>query len=483
MCVNRGICPYKTALEVSSSADVLVCDYNYLFSKDISEKALEKIETGLEEIIVIVDEAHNLPERIRSNLSNELRMSTITGAAKGIRSINRELYENLLDLERIFKKLTMNANAARNKREETNVDREFLVEEIEKVLRRRIEARDYDDFVNSLKNTAEEIESTGGGKYKNEIVQRQRNVLSMANFLEAWKTEEECLRIFRHKETPMLYFKLLDPSIISKPIFIKAHSTIMMSGTLCPPEMYADVLGAAPDRIHGKEIVLKEYKSPFPKENRLILVTKDLTTKYSRRSEEMYMKIAMKICEVVKYVKGGMAVFFPSYELLERIARYFPAEIRENAIVEKREMKKEEKNELYEILRSEECILLGVQGGSLSEGIDYESNALKAIIVVGLPLSPPTLEVKDIEGYYVRKYGDKKGKLYGYVFPAITKVLQAAGRGIRNEKDRCLIVLMDYRFAQIPYKRCFPRDYDMIFTDRAEEFCYKFFNSIPIPQS
>ncbi|MCK4475943.1 MAG: hypothetical protein KAU16_04375, partial [Methanophagales archaeon] len=141
------------------------------------------------------------------------------------------------------------------------------------------------------------------------------------------------------------------------------------------------------------------------------------------------------------------------------------------------EMKKEEKNRLYEMLRDDnEGILLAVQGGSFSEGMDYESNTLKAIIVVGLPLSPPTLEVKTIEGYYAGKYGAEKGRLYGYLYPAITKVLQASGRGIRSEHDRCIIILMDYRFEKYPYKNCFPSDYDVTFTDRAEEYCKIFFS-------
>jgi len=512
-CTSRGVCPYKAALEVSETADVLVCDYNYLFSRDIAEAVLEKIEKGLEDIIVIVDEAHNLPDRIRNNLSSELRMSTVTEAARDLRHTNREMYGNLMELERIFTKLAM--EASKNKKEEMNVAKDFLVEEMEKVLRRRIEAMSYDEFVSSLRNIAEDFEISEGSrtvndteyrlsteerellqslkkkrptqgltetvgktKYKDEIV--QRNVLSVADFLDGWKTKEKCFRIFSlsRKENPTLYFKLLDPSVVSEPIFARAHSTIMMSGTLCPTEMYADILGAASDRIKGKEIALREYKSPFPEENRLIVVTKELTTKYTKRGEEMYKKVAVKIGEVAKYVRGGMAVFFPSYALLKSISAHLPPEVRRRALVERREMKKEEKNRLYELLRDDnEGILLAVQGGSFSEGMDYESNTLKAIIVVGLPLSPPTLEVKTIEGYYAGKYGAEKGRLYGYLYPAITKVLQAAGRGIRSEQDRCIIILMDYRFEKYPYKNCFPSDYDVTFTDRAEEYCRIFFQN------
>lgn len=471
-CASRGVCPYKAALEVAESADVLVCDYNYLFSTDVAEAVLEKLKRSLDDLIVIVDEAHNLPDRIRNNLSSELRMSTVTGAARGLRHTNREVHGNLMELERIFTKLAM--EASKNKRVEINVATDFLVEEMEKVLRRRIEAMSYDEFVNSLREIAKDFQTSGGSK--DETV--QRNVLSVADFLDGWGTREKCLRIFSlsQKDNPTLLFKLLDPSVISEPIFARAHSTIMMSGTLCPTAMYADVLGASPDRLKGKETILREYKSPFPAENRLIVVTKELTTKYAKRGEEMYRKVAVKIGEVAKYVGGGMAVFFPSYALLKNIAAYLPLEVKRRAIVERRGMKKEEKNRLYEMLRADnEGILLAVQGGSLSEGMDYESNTLKAIIVVGLPLSPPTLEVKTIEGYYAGKYGAEKGRLYGYYYPAITKVLQAAGRGIRSEHDRCIIVLMDYRFAKYPYKNCLPPDYNVTFTDSAEEYCRKFF--------
>ena len=480
-CTKRGVCPYKVALEAAGSADVLVCDYNYLFSTDITERVLEKIEKGLEDIIVIVDEAHNLPDRIRSNLSSELRMNTVTGVARDLRRRDREMQGNLMGLESIFKKLAM--GASKENKDEMKVDRDFLVDEMAKVLGRgRIEAMSYDDFVNSLRGIAEDLETSGSRttddvRYKNEML--QRDILSVADFLDGWSTRENCVRIFSltQKDYPRLYFKLLDPSVISEPIFAKAHSTILMSGTLCPTEMYADVLGASPARIKGKEIVLHEYQSPFPSENRMIVVTKALTTKYTKRGEEMYRQMAGKIGEVAKYVKGGMAVFFPSYALLKSVAAYLPDALRGRVMIERREMGKAEKNSLYEMLRDDtDGILLAVQGGSFSEGMDYESNTLKAIIVVGLPLSPPTLEVKMIEGYYVRKYGAEIGRNYGYLYPAITKVLQAAGRGIRSEQDRCIIVLMDYRFAQYPYKKCLPSDFNETYTSRSEEYCKTFFS-------
>ena len=479
-CKTRRVCPYKAALEVGKTADVIVCDYNHLFSRDIAAKVLEKIEKGLDELIVIVDEAHNLPDRIRNNLSSELRLKTISETARGIRNIDREMYNNLIEMEMILKKLV--TNAARAKRAEITVDRDFLIGELEKMLRRRIEVMSYNEFVNAIRSRAEAIQESvstststdGESGREREIL--QSNLVSISDFLDAWTTEEKCLRILSINDNPTLSLKLLDPSVLSEPVFRGAHATVMMSGTLYPVEMYADVLGAA--RINGREIALREYKSPFPRENRLIAVTKGLTTKYTRRGEAMYRRIGEKIEGIAENVRGGMAVFFPSYALLKAILAYLSPQVRRRVMVERREMGKVERNRLYEQLRDEESrILFAVQGGSFSEGMDYESNILKAIIVVGLPLSPPTLEVKATQGYYTGKYGAEKGRLYGYLYPAITKVLQAAGRGIRSEHDRCIIILMDYRFAQFPYKRCLPPDFDMIFTDRVEDLCKSFFNS------
>jgi len=473
-CATRGVCPHKTALEVAEEADVVVCDYNYLFAPDIAERILERIETRLDDLIVIVDEAHNLSDRIRNNLSNTLRMSTVRSAARAIRYLDREMHGNLVELENIFTKLVRRASA--NNEMEIAVERDFLEEEMEKVLRRRIDTINYDEFVERLQSFVEDFENKK--EKENELEEVQQNIFTVAEFLDKWRTSERCVRIFSlaQRDNPVLYFKLLDPSVISEQKFARAHSTILMSGTLCPTSMYADLLGVTQDRIKGKEIDMREYKSPFPEENRKIVVTEELTTKYTERGEEMYRRVAVKIGEVARYVIGSMAVFFPSYALLNSISAYLPRDVSRRAMVERQKMSKREKNRLYELLRDTDGgILLAVQGGSLSEGIDYESNTLKAIIVVGLPLSPPTLEIKTIERYYAGKYGSAKGRLYGYLYPAITKVLQAAGRGIRSEQDRCIIILMDYRFAQYPYKNCLPPDYEVTVTGSAEVDCKKFF--------
>jgi len=137
----------------------------------------------------------------------------------------------------------------------------------------------------------------------------------------------------------------------------------------------------------------------------------------------------------------GTWLFFPSYELLEEAhSRFFAFHVGKKILVERPEWTKAQRDGAIEALRVARAeggaVLFAVQGGSLSEGVDYEGNVLTAVIVVGLPLSPPNVEVEALKEYYCRKFGFAKGYDYAYVFPAVNKVLQAAGRAIRSERDR-----------------------------------------------
>jgi DNA excision repair protein ERCC-2 len=106
------------------------------------------------------------------------------------------------------------------------------------------------------------------------------------------------------------------------------------------------------------------------------------------------------------------------------------------------------------------ALLLGVMGGSFSEGIDFFDGILGAVVVVGLPLAPPSKEVDVLIAYFERKYGHGAGEVYAYLNPAITRVLQAAGRLIRREEDRGVVVLMDERLEQLRYQRLLPPEFE-----------------------
>src|SRR5213076_857702 len=216
----------------------------------------------------------------------------------------------------------------------------------------------------------------------------------VAEFLVRWRDQDEgILRLVVPGTEGKFAFRLLDPSVLSRAIFDGVHASILMSGTLFPAEMYADLLGISAGRR-----VLRTYASPFPRENRLLLVSPNVTTLFVKRGREMHDAIAREIGGISYVVPGNVAALFPSYELL----------------VERPEWSKTQRDGALEALRlaraeSGGAMLLGVQGGSLSEGVDYQDNLLAAVIVVGLPLSPPSVEGEALRDYYARKFGFAKG--------------------------------------------------------------------------
>jgi len=298
---------------------------------------------------------------------------------------------------------------------------------------------------------------------------------SLSAFLESWAQEDlGYARIFHKDKNPYLTYKCLDPSVSSREVFEASHSAILMSGTLLPLGMYSQVLGLGKTRV-----VEKEYKSPFPRENRLSIIVPGVTTKYRERSEDMYQRYAKILAQILSEVPGNAAVFFPSYNILGSVAKHLPAcGIRKEVLVEKQDMNKDDRIQLYrhlvDLMDGRGGVLLGVQAGSLSEGVDYANNMLDAVIIVGLPLEAPNLETKALIEYY--DFVFERGWDYGYIYPAMNRVLQAAGRCIRSETDKGAIILMDERFKWRNYSKCFPFDMNFIVTDKPDIYLHKFFN-------
>ncbi len=463
ICENSGICPHRAAMDMGKYADIIVCDYNYIFS-DMLKTMLDRFEIHLDEIIIIVDEAHNLPDRIRQHLSSHLTPFTIKEALREVRRHDRSLERHLQALSSLFENLTREVPM----NDEQNIEKGLVVGKIENppmdILGTQ---KTFDDVIEGLAHVGNEDVKKGSDRSL---------ALELADFLKGWNNEyESCLRIFQNHESPRLLYKVLDPSVLSSEVFANVHSSILMSGTLYPPKMYGDILGISESRT-----ILKEYTSPFPKENRPVIVTKGLTTAYTKRGPEMYKNFADTIVGITKLVKGNLAVFFPSYKLMSDISRLMQNNIEKRIITEDRNMDKQDKDKIHDLLirsrKNKGAIILGVMGGSLSEGIDYEGNVLESVIVVGLPLAPPSLETNALKKFYVIKFDEEKGQYYGYINPAMNKVAQAMGRCIRSESDRAVVILMDDRFSWDKYNRCFPRDMEMVFTSTAEILVSRFFS-------
>jgi len=442
---NAGVCPHKIALEAAAHADIVICDYNYIFS-DISETVLNAMDLTLDDIILIVDEAHNLPDRIRSHLSQDLTMNRLDEALSEVRGKAQLMYF-LKHIRTIVGEMLKGAE----KGSEMLIDHRPFMDRIEGILKQTLDDNwDLDSFIEELFEIGEK-RIVDGAPYS--------AAMEVGAFLDGFRqTHPGMIRVLSDQDVRKLYFRLLDPSVISGPIFDQINGSVLMSGTLHPARMYADLLGIPKSRA-----LFASYSSPFPQENRPIYIVPDVTTRYKRRSPEMYEKIALYVKTAASLIPGNIAVFFPSYQILGDVR--YPLErmnLAKRILVEERQSSKREKEKIIEQLAQLKIfrggVLLAVMGGSLSEGIDYKDNLLDCVCVVGLPLAPPTLEQKQVVAYYNKKFGMGKGDEYGYLSPALNRVLQAMGRCIRSETDRAVVLLMDDRFQEQRYRKFLPYD-------------------------
>ena len=312
-----------------------------------------------------------------------------------------------------------------------------------------IKSKSYDDIIAELFFIGEDIREK----------QKMSYVLGVAKFLEAWLGSDIGYGRILTKEMDKklkvtLSYRCLDPSLAAKEVIERTHSAILMSGTLTPTSMYGDILGFT-------NAVEKEYKSPFPKKNRLNLIIPKTTTKFAERSHRQYGEIAGICADIVNLVNGNSAIFFPSYDLMLNVNESLSKFSKKPIFIEKQSHGKREKEELlsaFKGYKDKGAVLLGTSTGSFGEGIDMPG-VLKTVIIVGLPLNKPDVEAKLLIEYYDDKFG--RGFEYGYVLPAITKCLQNAGRCIRSETDKGAIIFLDERYAWRNYYSCFPEEWDM----------------------
>ncbi|MED5271288.1 MAG: ATP-dependent DNA helicase [Candidatus Thermoplasmatota archaeon] len=470
---NRVLCPWKVLRNAAKSADIIVCDYNHLFIDTVRESSLPALGANLEDSIIIVDEAHNLPSRIRTGLERRLTTRILQHARFELEEFIDEMGgENAHDswkwgintFKKFEKVMNNKFNEWRSKVDSGKNEMRINTSEFLKITLDCVISNEWDD-------SPEAALSRLSGMLKNVTVEQDDSLNSNEKELNCWRISAlfETIIRFQNKKGLVLVFNnehsgrlsshLLDPSEISKPIFSKSAGSILMSGTLYPPKMYSDILGLSALR----EVTCKEYTSPFESHNKPISIATDVTTRFKQRGAENTRKICEHIYAVAKETPGHIAVFAPSYRQLDE---FIDTEGWPNRIVikETSEWKKSEVDQIIPDLEKykksgQKVILAGVFGGKLSEGIDYKNNILEAVICIGIPVAPPSVFSDALREFLETKFGRNKGWLYGSIQPAVNSVIQAMGRPIRSSDDRAFIVLLDSRHLDHTYRGCHPSNF------------------------
>lgn len=450
------ICPYELTAHHAMQAQIIIADYFHVLSPHIQDALFKKIEKEIGNTVIIFDEAHNIPDRVRDLLTVTTSTQNVEYAAREARTLGYEEFALVIEnIGKIIEELGHNIPMQTH---------ESLIKKIDLVNKIK-ELQDYDQLTSDLQAIGDQV-----------LEQKRRSsAFSLGKFLESWNGPDEAFtrviqRSFTKKGKPniQITYRCLDPSLIIKPLADQTQ-LIFMSGTLAPTSTFKDILGITAET--------KELTDPFPPENKLALIVPEITTKFTHRDEAMFKRIAGYSASLANAIPGNSVVFFPSYQLRDTIMPYFSKLCEKTTFLEQQNTSKLEREELIEKFKSYKnkgACLLAVSNASYGEGIDLPGDYLKGVIIVGLPLAKPDIETQELIRYYDYRFG--KGWDYGYVFPALTKILQNAGRCIRSDTDRGVIIFLDDRYNMPQYKKFFPKEWNIEVKEDPVKAVKEFFN-------
>ena len=425
------VCPFEMSLDVTLWADAIICDYNYVFDPNVYLRRFFQNEKK-NDYIFLIDEAHNLVERAREMYSAVLYKDSFLQVKRLVKDKNHNLTKRL-DY--------CNKELLSYKRE---CDEFEVVDDIE-------------GFVMGLMRLMTEYETFLS---ENVIIEGKDEILNLylevRHFLNMYEVIDDDYCIYTDYDQNQgfrIKLQCMDPSRMLYKCLVKAKSTMFFSATLLPIQYYKEQLG-------GKEEDYAVYApTSFSSDNRLIMIGNDVSTKYTRRNEKEYRKIAEYIKRFTDAKVGNYMVFFPSYQMLSQIA-----EIAENMIdgiaIQSSNMTEEDREQfLEEFVIDPKASRIGfcVMGGIFSEGIDLKSNRLIGAIIVGTGLPMVCNERELFRGYFDEK--NRMGFEYAYLYQGMNKVLQSAGRVIRTNDDRGAILLLDDRFTKKQHTNLFPMEW------------------------
>ena len=441
------VCPYEVELAYSELCDFIICDFNYLFDPVVY---IRRFFTEGGKFAFLIDEAHNLADRSREMYSAELSASDIDallakdeiGAASRLREELPKIRTALHGLLFPFVKDEMRKDEDGG--DVGGVSLSYVPGELYAIIAELCAVLEDEEKLNVRARDNER-----GARLK-AIRDLFYKVKKVSASLQCFDTGYRLLVFYRDGE---IFFKVLcidAASEIQKRIS-KGSGAVFFSATLTPLDYYRSILSADPyaDTL--------EVDSPFDPEQLSVSIMDRISIRYSER-ERTLPAVCRVVAATLSARRGHYMVFAPSFEYAEALYNEFKAKYpKVRSMLQGKNMSAKEKDEFLGTFSTDSgAYLVGfcVMGGIYSEGIDLAGNSLIGAIVVGIGMPSLSFEREVMAEYFEEKY--ESGKQYAYVYPGMNRVFQAAGRVIRREDDRGVIVLIDDRFADPIYKKSIP---------------------------
>ncbi|MDL2214054.1 ATP-dependent DNA helicase [Clostridia bacterium OttesenSCG-928-O13] len=433
---EHSLCPYELSLDLALWCDCVICDYNYLFDPTVH---LQRFFEAEGDYLFLVDEAHNLVERSRDMYSASLAKRSFFEFSKLVPKSHKRLRKALSGLNSAFISLRRRCEeeGARVLKQDTPPA------ELQKPLAQFVAA------------TEAFLEDHRGGDFENELLTLYFEALFYAEVAEGYGSHYTTL-IYKYGGDIVVKLLCLDASNYLDESMALGRASVLFSATLQPLGYYRQTLGGT------REAKLLNLPSPFSREHLGLFIASGISTKYVHR-EESLTEVADMLGRLVAAKHGNYIAYFPSYSYMSQVLAAFESRWPGVEVLVQASGMEEAAREAFlaaferDAETEEDKTMLGfcVMGGIFAEGVDLPGDKLigTAIVGVGLPQMGPVPD--SIREYYDEQNGC--GFEYAYQYPGMNKVLQAAGRVIRTESDKGVVLLIDSRFATARYKEMFPQ--------------------------
>ncbi len=436
---KHQLCPYELSLDISEWCDVIICDYNYLF--DPTAKLQRFFENRKGEYTFLIDEAHNLPDRAREMYSASIDKKSFFEIKKATDKKEKKLIKALNAVNNMFIEYRHKFDDI----DDNKIVAENLPDDIEKPLRSFV--KECAEFFDRHKK--EQLDETLQNLYF--------DTKFFIRILEEYN-EKYVTIISRNSDNVSIKLYCTDPSENIDKQLLTGNSAIAFSATLTPLDYYKQQMGGTGEKIN--------IPSPFSQDNLGLFVADRISTKYADR-EKSLNEICDMLYQFATAKKGNYIAYFPSYAYMKSAYDNFIQKYDINTIIQQPNMDENQRADFiagFDGSNTDGLLGFCIMGGIYGEGIDLTGDRLIGCAIVGVGLPQINTQLNTLKDYYDKN--GENGFAFAYQYPGMNKVMQAAGRVIRTETDRGVVLLIDSRFTTDRYLRNMPAHWSHLKTVR-----------------
>ena len=445
-CMSKRVCPYEARKALLSKFNVIVAPYIHVLSDGIRDYFLNNMQSDGSDLVMIVDEAHNIIDSARQQESFTITMALIMNAIDELTTFRQEpmvfrditLNEFLDELKKIVKNLADTKIIGRDN--EALIKQEDITDKLIRTF--GLNRENLSSILENISVLGQERTDMLRENGENKVSE----ILTLGDSLRKWvdsKDDKYVMTVKKDEKDVAVHASCIDPFDVIQ-FILSVKGVIHMSGTLKPLVQYAKIM------CLPTGTPMKEYPSPFPPENRSVVYVGDVTTRYQDLNSNPMMrrKIEDYIVNLCNTVNKNTIVFFPSYRLMKEMRGNIEHRIIKTMYWEEQRNSRATNDAIISFRRNRNGVFFGVMGGSVAEGIDFPGDELCFSIIVGLPFPPPTLEMKGMSEMFDKRFGNGAGWSFASETPMLRKIQQAIGRMIRTETDRGMAVILDSRMSK-----------------------------------